>query len=67
MMVRQLEEELRLRSRESALGNHKQMEALMTENEHLTREVAILRETIKVNIFGFLPKLSTFPITFLIS
>lgn len=49
MMVRQLEEELRLRNRESALGNHKQMEALISENEHLTREVAILRETIKVS------------------
>lgn len=48
MMVRQLEDELRLRSRESAFGNHKQMEALISENEHLTREVAILRETIKV-------------------
>lgn len=48
MMVRQLEEELRLRSRESAIGSHKQMEALISENEHLTREVAILRETIKV-------------------
>lgn len=49
MMVRQLEEELRMRSRESAMGNHKQMEALISENEHLTREVAILRETIKVS------------------
>lgn len=49
MMVRQLEEELRLRTRESALGSHKQIEGLMTENDHLTREVAILRETIKVS------------------
>ena len=48
MMVRQLEEELRLRTRESALGSHKQIEGLMSENDHLTREVAILRETIKV-------------------
>lgn len=54
MMVRQLEEELRLRSRESSLGTHKQVEALLSENEHLTREVAILRETIKVrNVFMF--------------
>lgn len=50
MMVRQLEEELRLRSRESTLGTHKQVEALLSENEHLTREVAILRETIKVSV-----------------
>lgn len=50
MMVRQLEEELRLRTRESALGTHKQMEALIAENE---REVAILRETIKVGNNNF--------------
>lgn len=48
MLVRQLEEELRLRMRGPSLEMQQQMEVLYAENEHLTREVAILRETIKV-------------------
>ncbi|BES90158.1 RIM-Hypothetical protein protein of the cytomatrix active zone [Nesidiocoris tenuis] len=47
MLVRQLEEELRLRMRGPSLEMQQQMEVLYAENEHLTREVAILRETIK--------------------
>ncbi|CAH1392527.1 unnamed protein product [Nezara viridula] len=48
MLVRQLEEELRLRMRGPSIEMQQQMEVLYAENEHLTREVAILRETIKV-------------------
>lgn len=48
MLVRQLEEELRLRMRQPNLELQQQMEALYAENEHLTREIAILRDTIKV-------------------
>ncbi|KAK9496956.1 hypothetical protein O3M35_004414 [Rhynocoris fuscipes] len=47
MLVHQLEEELRLRMRGPSLEMQQQMEVLYAENEHLTREVAILRETIK--------------------
>lgn len=48
MLVRQLEEELRLRMRQPAPELQQQLEALYAENEHLQREIAILRDTIKV-------------------
>lgn len=47
MMVRQLEEELRLRMRGPSVEMQQQMEVLYNENEHLTREIAILRDTIR--------------------
>ncbi|KMQ95081.1 elks rab6-interacting cast family member 1 [Lasius niger] len=47
MMVRQLEEELRMRMRGPNVEIQQQMEVLYNENEHLTREIAILRDTIK--------------------
>jgi hypothetical protein len=50
MLVRQLEEELRMRMRNPSVEMQQQMEMLFTENEHLTREIAILRETIKVSL-----------------
>lgn len=50
IMVRQLEEELRMRMRGPSVEMQQQMEVLYNENEHLTREIAILRDTIKVNI-----------------
>jgi golgin subfamily B member 1 len=50
MLVRQLEEELRLRMRAPNIEMQQQIEALYAENEHLTREIAILRDTIKVRI-----------------
>lgn len=48
MLVRQLEEELRLRMRQPAPELQQQLEQLFAENEHLQREIAILRDTIKV-------------------
>lgn len=48
IMVRQLEEELRMRMRGPSVEMQQQMEVLYNENEHLTREIAILRDTIKV-------------------
>lgn len=48
MLVRQLEEELRMRMRGPNMELTQQVELLLNENDHLTREVAILRETIKV-------------------
>lgn len=48
-MVRQLEEELRMRMRGPSVEIQQQMEVLYNENEHLTREIAILRDTIKVS------------------
>lgn len=48
MLVRQLEEELRMRMRGPSIEMQQQMEVLYQENEHLTREIAILRDTIKV-------------------
>lgn len=48
MLVRQLEEELRMRMRQPNIEMQQQMEAIFSENEHLTREIAILRDTIKV-------------------
>lgn len=51
MMVRQLEEELRLRMRGPSVEMQQQMEVLYNENEHLTREIAILRDTIKASLF----------------
>ncbi|XP_017304425.2 ELKS/Rab6-interacting/CAST family member 1-like [Diaphorina citri] len=47
MLVRQLEEELRMRLRGPNLEMQNQIEVLYTENEHLTREIGILRDTIK--------------------
>lgn len=49
MLVRQLEEELRMRMRQPNIEMQQQMEAIFAENEHLTREIAILRDTIKVS------------------
>lgn len=50
MLVRQLEEELRhQKTRGLSVEVQSQLENLSTENDHLTREVAILRETIKVS------------------
>jgi len=50
--VRQLEEELRVLRSTSRSSNNvetsRQIEALVQENEHLVREIRILRETIKV-------------------
>lgn len=48
MLVRQLEEELRMRMRQPNIEMQQQMEAIYAENEHLTREISILRDTIKV-------------------
>lgn len=50
MLVRQLEEELRIRSLQNP-GHEvrQQVEAMYAENDHLSREVAILRETVKVS------------------
>ncbi|KAG8317699.1 ethionine resistance protein [Homalodisca vitripennis] len=59
MLVRQLEEELRLRMRGPSLEMQQQMEVLFAENEHLTREIAILRETIKRSLSVILA--GTFP------
>jgi hypothetical protein len=54
MLVRQLEEELRMRLRSNpSIEIQSQMEAMFTENEHLTREITILRETIKVSCSFF--------------
>lgn len=64
MLVRQLEEELRLRLRQPAPELQQQLESIYAENEHLQREIAILRDTIKVrekdivlsrklSVFGF--------------
>ena len=54
MLVRQLEEELRIRSMQNpSLEMRQHVEAIYAENEHLTREVAILRETVKVNFVDF--------------
>ncbi|KAK8720645.1 hypothetical protein OTU49_013186, partial [Cherax quadricarinatus] len=48
MLVRQLEEELRhQKTRGLSVEVQTQLENLSTENDHLNREVAILRETIK--------------------
>lgn len=49
MLVRQLEEELRMRMRQPNIEMQQQMEAIYAENEHLQREIAILRDTIKVS------------------
>lgn len=49
MLVRQLEEELRMRMRGPSIEMQQQLEALYQENEHLQREIAILRDTIKVS------------------
>lgn len=57
MLVRQLEEELRLRMRAPNIEMQQQMEALYAENEHLQREISILRDTIKVSVFGAIFKL----------
>lgn len=49
MLVRQLEDELRMRMRQPSLELQQQIETLYAENEHLTREINILRDTIKVS------------------
>lgn len=55
MLVRQLEEEV-VKSRQHAKETNPEIkahiEALQIENDHLTREVAILKETIKVIYFN---------------
>ena len=49
MLVRQLEEELRMtKLRGPSAEIQSQIDTMVTENEHLTREANILRETIKV-------------------
>lgn len=48
MLVRQLEDELRQRIRQPNIEMQQQVEGMYAENEHLTREIAILRDTIKV-------------------
>ena len=49
MLVRQLEEELRMRSLQNPSHEVRhQVEAMYAENDHLSREVSILRETVKV-------------------
>lgn len=52
MLVRQLEEEV-VKTRQHAKETNPEIkahiESLQLENDHLTREVAILKETIKVN------------------
>lgn len=58
-MVRQLEEELRMRMRGPSVEMQQQMEVLYNENEHLTREIAILRDTIKVSGLSTLKKNKT--------
>jgi hypothetical protein len=52
MLVRQLEEELRMRMRQPSIEVQQQIETMYAENEHLTREIAILRDTIKVKRHG---------------
>lgn len=49
LLVRQLEEELRIRAIRggASMEMQRQMESLISENEHLVREIRILRETIK--------------------
>lgn len=47
LLVRQLEEELRIRMRQPNIEMQQQMEAMYAENEHLSREINILRDTIK--------------------
>lgn len=59
MLVRQLEEELRMRMRGPSIEMQQQMEVLYQENEHLTREIAILRDTIKVFSYTFIAHPST--------
>jgi hypothetical protein len=51
--VRQLEEEIRLRSmrNQSGVEFQQELERLYADNEHLTREITLLRETVKVNGF----------------
>ena len=55
MLVRQLEEEV-VKSRQHAKETNPEIkahiEALQIENDALTREIAILKETIKVRIVG---------------
>lgn len=59
MLVRQLEEELRMRMRQPNIEMQQQMEAIYAENEHLTREIAILRDTIKVSVCAAIRDWST--------
>ena len=55
MLVRQLEEEV-VKTRQHAKETNPEIKAhiegLQLENDHLTREVAILKETIKVSPFA---------------
>lgn len=53
MLVRQLEEELRIRTLQNPSHEvRQQVEVMYSENDHLSREVAILRETVKVSRFS---------------
>ncbi len=55
MLVRQLEEELRMRSLQNPSHEVRhQVEAMYAENDHLSREVSILRETVKVIFFIYI-------------
>lgn len=42
-----------MRMRQPNIEMQQQMEAIYSENEHLTREIAILRDTIKVKFKRF--------------
>ena len=55
MLVRQLEDEVVKAKTQASQTNPEvkaHMEALQVENDHLTREIAILRETAKVSLIG---------------
>ena len=55
MLVRQLEDEVVKAKTQASQTNPEvkaHMEALQVENDHLTREIAILRETAKVSFTG---------------
>ena len=59
MLVRQLEEEVvktRAHAKETNPEIKAHIEGLQMENDHLTREVAILKETTKVLTYSFLTK-----------
>ena len=56
MLVRQLEDEVVKAKTQASHTNPEvkaHMEALQVENDHLSREIAILRETVKVIISQF--------------
>ena len=59
MLVRQLEDEVVKAKTHASQTNPEvkaHLEALQVENDHLSREIAILRETVKVKLFHSNPK-----------